>query len=140
MEFPDGDDLEYCISSLLKQQPENFELSAAPDELFKVEIILRPWQSSSKDWCLNSDGQKIFRARVAEMFQFELHSEVIKKTNRKDRRWQQKEAIEHFMVMYDIPISTTNYERLAKDFQRWKNRGYAKKHRKKMIRKNSLLS
>ncbi len=144
MEFPDGDDLEYCISSLIKEVPKEtlgvIEESEPDESDFKIEIKLRSWQLNADDWYLNREGLKFFASRVSEMFQFEFHEEVKKKVNSKKIRWLQKDAIEHFMIMYNIPISTTNYERLAKEFQRWKNRGYAKKYRKKVIRENSLLS
>ncbi|WP_297095563.1 hypothetical protein [uncultured Draconibacterium sp.] len=144
MEFPEGDDLEYCISSLIKEVPAEMlaeiEESEPGESDFKVEIKLRSWQFNADNWYLNRHGLKFFASRVAEMFQFQFHEEVKKKVNSKKMRWLQKDAIEHFMIMYNIPITTTNYERLAKEFQRWKNRGYVKKHRKKIIRKNSRLS
>jgi hypothetical protein len=140
MEFPIDDDLEYCISSLLKPIPEGYSNEWNNEWNFNVEIPLRTWQSNSANWMLTPEGKKIFAQRVKGMFDYEFHDEVQKLVSQKKRKWLLKEAIEFFMEKFDIPVTTTNYERLAKDFQRWRNRKYVKQHRKKKIRQDSRLS
>lgn len=123
--FPKKHDLELYLSFNIKEA----EGAISTIGNFKVEIPIGSYQEISKSF-IPLKIQQIFETRVRDFFLLEFHS-VMSKLDRMGIR--QDDSIYSFIEKYNLPDDEKTFERLKKDFYRWRNKKYyhAKKNNKK---------
>ncbi len=128
-QFPKSHDIESAIQILAK----GVEGPAEESKEFKIQFSVPLWKTDYKHFTLTEKSIQILKRRIKNYYGIVAHDFL---SQRRNEGYEIKDCIYLFFAKYEIEPTDTNYERVKKDFDRWRNRQAAKKYRKNQQKKN----
>ncbi len=126
-QFPKSHDLESAIQILAKGVDEPIS-----EEGLAIQFSVPLWKSEFEHFSLTKSSVQLLKKRIKSLYGVVAHDFLAKKRN---EGYEIKDCILLFMAKYEISETDTNYERVKKDFDRWRNRQAVKKYRKNARKK-----
>ncbi len=130
-QFPKSHDLETAIQILAKGSdgPESHLTG------LEIQFSVLPWKSGFEYFTLTDKSVQLLKRRIKNYYSLVAHDFLSKTRN---EGYEIKDCIYLFFAKYEIEDTEKNYERVKKDFDRWRNRQSAKKYRKNLRKKNAV--
>jgi hypothetical protein len=131
--WPKGHLITKKFITLLRKPPDNFTSPKFGDWAFSVDV---PWMFDKDPYyChyLSDQGNKMLQKSIREFADMVFHEEMLKLRN---NGHEYKDCI--LLFMEDYQISEKHFDRLLKDYQRFRNRISVQKFRKNQ--KNRFIS
>ncbi len=129
-QFPKSHDLENAIQILAKGVSEPIT-----EKGLAIQFSVPLWKSEFEHFTLTKNSVQILKKRIKSLYGVVAHDFLAQKRN---EGYEIKDCIYLFMAKYEITETDTNYERVKKDFDRWRNRQAVKKYKKNVRKKNAI--
>lgn len=126
-QFPRSHDMEQALQVL--SRPTDTESNT---EGLRVQFSLPEWKEQAAHYTFTKKGIAIILRRIRNYYYIVAHDFL---AARRHDGYEIKECIYLFLHKYNIEDTETNYERVKKDFDRWRNRQAAKKYKKNRRKK-----
>ncbi len=132
-QFPLSHDLEAAIQILAKGVHDPIDLESTKG--LPIRFAVPSWKSEYKNFTLNKNSIQVLKRRIKTIYGLIAHDFLSQKRN---EGYQIKDCIFLFLAKYEIEDTDTNYERVKKDFDRWRNRHAVKKYQKNNRKKTAV--
>lgn len=121
-QFPPSHDIEQALQILVRPTNKKQET-----EGLRVQFGLPEWKEEGEYHTFTKKGYSIILRRIRNYYSIVAHDFL---SARHKEGYDISDCIYLFLHKYNIEDTDTNYERVKKDFDRWRNRQAAKKYKK----------
>lgn len=135
IEFPKNHILQKSLVLLLKPHPEIPEFPDNYNKAWKCAISV-PYSQEKDPYYFNyisKRGNNLLSSKIRDFYMIIAHDEMIKYRN---QGYEHKDVVVLFMDQYNIDMKY--YDRVLKDWQRFRNKFRQKKYRKKQHKSSNF--